>query len=65
VGRLAHEKLAGRVVGEAEQRLRDDPEHQVATAPTPTAMPVNALGRITAGPSGAGSLKNMSTMIRT
>ena len=33
-------------------------------ATTDTAALVNTLGRTTAGPSGAGSLKNMSTMTR-
>ena len=41
------------------------PRTIVATAPTATAVPVNRLGTTTSGPSGTGSLKNMSTMMRT
>ena len=37
----------------------------MTAAPTATALPVSALGTTTAGPSAAGSLKNISTMTRT
>ena len=41
------------------------PSTSVTITPTPTATAVNMLGVTTAGPSGAGSLKNMSTITRT
>ncbi len=41
------------------------PKTRVAATPMPTAVPVNTVGTATTGPSGSGSLKNMSTMIRT
>ena len=41
------------------------PKTRVVTAPMATAAPVNRPGVTTLGPSGAGSLKNISTMTRT
>src|SRR5215831_10728837 len=41
------------------------PRTIVASMPSPTAVPVNRPGTTTSGPSGTGSLKNMSTMMRT
>ena len=41
------------------------PNTRVATTPSPTAAPVNTLGTTTSGPSGIGSLKNISTITRT
>src|SRR5215470_10568508 len=41
------------------------PRTIVASRPSPTALPINRPGTTTSGPSGTGSLKNMSTMMRT
>ncbi len=41
------------------------PRNSVTAAPTATAVPVSTLGTTTAGPSGRGSLKNITTMTRT
>ena len=41
------------------------PKTRVVAAPMATAAPVNRPGVTTLGPSGAGSLKNISTMTRT
>ncbi len=41
------------------------PSTTVAITPRPTALPVKMLGTTTSGPSGTGSLKNISTITRT
>ena len=41
------------------------PNTTADSAPTPTAVPVNTEGTATTGPSGTGSLKNISTITRT
>src|ERR1700683_3621743 len=64
-----HTQLTNSWLAACEARERTGsgtmPRNTVAATPRPTAVPVKMLGRTTSGPSGTGSLKNISTITRT
>ena len=61
----ADEQLIRRMVSQVQDRFRHDARTTVTSTPSATAVPVNTLGTTTSGPSGMGSLKNISTITRT